>query len=151
MSHKPTEEEITRIREIFDRFDLDHDGEITTTELGTVLKSLGQEYSTEDLKEIIATVDADGTGTINFSEFVNLVIYQCETAKAAQDLAQAFSAFDRDGNGYISCAELKFVLKTLGRDGSDQEAREIVAEADCDGDGQISYEEFVKLITNSRG
>jgi len=143
---KPTEAEIARIKEIFDKFDLDHSGDISTSELSTVLKSLGQNYTIDELKEIVASVDIDGSGTIDFNEFVNLVMLQRENAKREQELKQAFSVFDRDGNGYISCAELKFVMQTLCPDITEEEAHGMIAEGDCDGDGQISYEEFAKLI-----
>ena len=149
MSYKPTEEELKRIKNIFNQFDLNHDGEIATTELASVLKSLGQEYSPEDIKEIISSVDSDGNGCISMVEFINLVLYQSQREKNAEELLQAFSVFDRDGNGYISSAELKFVLQTLCLNVTDQEVQEIITEADCNGDGQISYEEFVKLISKS--
>ena len=146
MAIEPNKEELSRIRDVFNQFDLDNDGEITTQELGIVLKGLGQEYTENELKEIVASVDADGTETINLDEFTKLAVYQSKTLNSVDELAAAFSMFDRDGNGYISSAELKFALKTLGKDVNDQEAQEIIIEADCDGDGQISYEEFAKLI-----
>ena len=54
--------------------------------------------------------------------------------------------FDRDGDEYISSAELKYALKTLC--GIDESvAQEIIIEADCNGDGQISYGEFSKYLS----
>jgi len=53
--------------------------------------------------------------------------------------------FDKDGNGYISAAELRHVMTNLGEKLSDVEVDEMIREADVDGDGQINYEEFVKV------
>ena len=48
-------------------------GCITLEELGTVIKSLGQDPSEEELQEMIREVDSDGNGTIEFGEFLNLM------------------------------------------------------------------------------
>lgn len=42
-------------------------------ELATVIKSLDQNPSEEELRDMINEVDADGNGTIEFSEFLNLM------------------------------------------------------------------------------
>jgi calmodulin len=48
-------------------------GSITTQELGTVMRSLGQNPTEAELKDMIHEVDADGDGTIDFSEFLDLM------------------------------------------------------------------------------
>ena len=54
--------------------------------------------------------------------------------------------FDKDGNGFISAAELRHVMTNLGEKLTDEEVDEMIREADIDGDGQINYEEFVKMM-----
>lgn len=46
--------------------DKDGDGQITTKELGTVMRSLGQNPSESELQDMINEVDADNNGTIDF-------------------------------------------------------------------------------------
>ena len=53
----------------------------------------------------------------------------------------ANEVFDRDGNGFISAAELRHVMTNLGEKLTDEEVDEMIREADVDGDGQINYEE----------
>ena len=48
--------------------------------------------------------------------------------------------FDKDGNGFISAAELRHVMTNLGEKLTDEEVDEMIREADIDGDGQINYE-----------
>ncbi len=55
------------------------------------------------------------------------------------ELKEAFRVFDRDGNGMISAAELKYVMTNLGEKLSNEEAEEMVREADLDGDGLFFY------------
>jgi calmodulin len=62
-----------------------------------------------------------------------------------EEIKEAFKVFDKDGNGFISAAELRHVMTNLGEKLSDVEVDEMIREADVDGDGQINYEEFVKV------
>ena len=45
--------------------------------------------------------------------------------------------FDKDGNGFISAAELRHVMTNLGEKLTDEEVDEMIREADIDGDGQV--------------
>ena len=59
---KFTDEQIQELKQAFALFDMDGSGEVSTDELGTVLATLGQKVSDEELVEIIAEVDQDGGG-----------------------------------------------------------------------------------------
>ena len=63
-------------------------------------------------------------------------------------LTASFRVFDKDGNGYISSAELRHVMTNLGEKLTDEEVDEMIREADIDGDGQVNYEEFVAMMTS---
>ena len=52
----------------------------------------------------------------------------------------------KDGNGFISAKELMQVMNSLGEKLSDDEVEAMIREADVDGDGQVNYEEFVKMM-----
>ena len=57
--------------------------------------------------------------------------------------------FDKDGNGFVSSSELKFVMSRLGVNFTDDELNEMVLEADIDGDGQVCFEEFYNMMMAS--
>ncbi|XP_066336427.1 calmodulin-2/4-like isoform X3 [Miscanthus floridulus] len=121
-------------------------GTITTKELGTVMRSLGQSPTEEELQGMVDEVDADGSGAIDFQEFLTLLARQMREANGADEdeLREAFRVFDQDQNGFISRDELRHVLQNLGEKLSDEELAEMLREADSDGDGQINYTEFAK-------
>nr|CAD7463735.1 unnamed protein product [Timema tahoe] len=60
MADQLTEEQIAEFKEAFSLFDKDGDGTITTKELGTVMRSLGQNPTEAELQDMINEVDADG-------------------------------------------------------------------------------------------
>jgi calmodulin len=148
MVEQLTEEQIAEFKEAFSLFDKDGDGSITTKELGTVMRSLGQTPTEAGLQEMIKEVDANGDGTIDFPEFLNLMAKKMQDTDTEDDLKEAFKVFDKDNDGYISAAELRHVLTNIGEKLSDEEVDEMIREADIDGDGQINYEEFVKMMIN---
>jgi len=140
------EEQIAEFKEAFSLFDKDGDGTITTKELGTVMRSLGQNPTEAELQDMINEVDADGNGTIDFPEFLTLMARKMKDTDSEEEILEAFKVFDKDGNGFISAAELRHVMTNLGEKLTDEEVDEMIREADIDGDGQINYEEFVKMM-----
>ncbi|CAN6354839.1 unnamed protein product, partial [Urochloa humidicola] len=146
MADQLTDEQIAEFKEAFSLFDKDGDGCITTKELGTVMRSLGQNPTEAELQDMINEVDADGNGTIDFPEFLNLMARKMKDTDSEEELKEAFRVFDKDQNGFISAAELRHVMTNLGEKLTDEEVDEMIREADVDGDGQINYEEFVKVM-----
>ncbi|EMS66519.1 Calmodulin-like protein 1 [Triticum urartu] len=129
-----SQEQIQEFREAFKLFDKDGDGTITTKELGTVMRSLGQHPTEDELKDMV-------------EEFLGLVARQMRgDAEAEEELHEAFRVFDKDNNGFISLDELRTVMKNLGEKLSEDELNEMLQEADADGDGQINYKEFAKVM-----
>lgn len=119
----------------FALFDKNGDGCITTEELGTVMRSLGQNPTEESLRQMIREVDADENGTIDFAEFLTLMARKTQTKDSEAEILEAFKVFDKDGSGKISPAELRQVMGNLGEKLSDQEVEEMMTEADLNGDG----------------
>ena len=73
MGDQLTEEQIAEFKEAFSLFDKDGDGTITPNELGTVMRSLEQDPTEEELQDMINNVDSDCNGTIDFPEFLTMM------------------------------------------------------------------------------
>lgn len=63
-----------------------------------------------------------------------------------EEIREAFRVFDKDGNGFISAAELRHVMTNLGEKLTDEEVDEMIREADIDGDGQVNYEGMFSFL-----
>jgi calmodulin len=128
------------------------------------MRSLGQNPSESELQDMINEVDADNNGTIDFpgtlsrnhsseasthkvcAEFLTMMARKMKDTDSEEEIREAFKVFDRDNNGFISAAELRHVMTSIGEKLTDDEVDEMIREADQDGDGRIDYNEFVQLM-----
>lgn len=90
--------------------------------------------------------DKDGNGTIDFAEFMEMMPRQEKDDNAEEEMLEAFQVFDTDGNGSITADELRQIFSNLGEKLTDEEINDMIKEADMDGDGEINYQEFVKMM-----
>mmetsp|Transcript_2907 Transcript_2907/g.4717 ORF Transcript_2907/g.4717 Transcript_2907/m.4717 type:complete len:150 (+) Transcript_2907:171-620(+) len=140
------EEQIAEFKETFALFDEDKDGRLSMKDLGTMFNALGQNPTEQDLGIMIQEVDADEQGRIDFPSFLTLMAQKVKDTDTEEELIEAFKVFDRDQNGFISAGELRYSMTNLGEKLTDAEVDEMIREADADGDGQINYDEFVKMM-----
>ena len=146
MTENLSDEKITEFKAAFGLFDKDRDGSITTKELGTVMRNLGANPTKVELNAMIKEVDENDDGTIDFKEFLYLMVRKMKDTDTEEELLEAFKVFDRDSNGYITSHELRHVMSKLGENLTPEDLEQMIKEADIDGDGQIDYEEFVRLM-----
>eukprot|EP01114_Cavostelium_apophysatum_P005865 TRINITY_DN1702_c0_g1_i3.p1 TRINITY_DN1702_c0_g1~~TRINITY_DN1702_c0_g1_i3.p1 ORF type:complete len:160 (-),score=21.65 TRINITY_DN1702_c0_g1_i3:121-564(-) len=143
-----SEEQIAEYKEAFHLFDRDGDGKITTKELGTVLRSVGQNPTEKDLGNLI---DPTHSGLIDFDEFTKLVIKQMQQSIASEEeIINALRVFDKEHNNTISAAELRHIMSNMGEKLTDEEVDDMLRECDVDSDGKINYVEFVKTLVASK-
>lgn len=58
----------------------------------------------------------------------------------------AFKTFDKDGSGKININEIKAIFDYTNDDSKDEVFRNMIEEADANGDGEISLEEFTAMM-----
>ncbi|XP_059178172.1 calmodulin-like isoform X2 [Physella acuta] len=142
-----SQQEISDFQEAFGLFDKDSDGFINSADIGTVIRSLGGVITDAEIKAMVGQFDHKN-GMVDFADFLALMATTLSKKESPDELLQAFQVFDRDGNGYISAAELRHVMTNLGEKLSDEDVEEMIREADIDGNGQVNYTEFVRMITS---
>lgn len=87
---------------------------------------------------IIIQADKDENGVIDFPEFVQMMQVQSATADN-DEIKEAFEMFDKNGDGCVSGAELRYMMASFGRRMTDPEIDEMLALADTNGDKEIDY------------
>ncbi|CAN4116530.1 unnamed protein product [Withania somnifera] len=142
------ENQLVQFKEGITLFDKHGHECITIEDLAIVIRSLDQNPTEEELCHMINGVDVDhDNGTMEFSEFFNLISKKIKETDPEEELKEAFKVFDKDQNGYISANDLRHVMINLGEKLTDEEAEQMIKEADLDGDGQVNFDEFVKMMT----
>ena len=149
MAEQLTEEQLAKIKAAFSLFDKDGDGIITVKDLGTVMQSLGEHLTEAELQDMIDKVDGHGNGVVDFSDFRTMMAQKMQDADSEEEIRQAFRVFDRNGNGFISPDEFRYVMTSLGEKLTEEEFDQMFTDADLNGDGQINYEEFVTMMTSN--
>ena len=137
-------EEIKKLKEEFDKFDLNKDGEISKDELIKYLEKLyPYQEAVERADDIFKEIDFNHDGCINFSEFIT-ANFKKDKLLSEKTLQKTFNLLDLDGNGFITLDELKESMPIEIT--SKLEWRELIEEVDKDGDNQISFEEFKEMM-----
>merc|ERR1711988_405728 len=120
------------------------------SKLGVSIKDISQErawikndiFSVEDVV-VVETKDSEHANQM-FTElekrYDNVHFFGDEVARQQEELA--FEFYDKDGDGYITKAEIGKLSKSLTK----EQIEKVFTRFDADGDGRISYAEFRKMM-----
>ncbi|BFZ06077.1 hypothetical protein BsWGS_09116 [Bradybaena similaris] len=146
-----TREELEDVQDVFDLFDFwdGRDGFIDAVKVGDLLRCV-------DLNPTLANIrswggeDKPGEKQLSYEEF--LAIYkQTKSVKewgTFRDFVEAFKSFDREGQGYISAAEMRHLLTAMAERLTDDDVDEIIRLTDItiDLEGNVKYEDFINKV-----
>ncbi|GAB9467040.1 hypothetical protein Gpo141_00004400 [Globisporangium polare] len=145
------EEDLEEIREAFHLFDTDGSGSIDARELKAAMRALGFQVKKAEIRQMIADIDKDESGTINVDEFIEMMTGKMNSRDPREEIIKIFKLFDDDNTGKISFRNLKRVCAELGETLTDDEMQEMIDEADRDGDGSINEDEFLRVMKKRSG
>jgi Ca2+-binding EF-hand superfamily protein len=111
-------EEIEQCRVAFNKFDKDGSGSIADWELKQMLQSMGQDPSDDEIFEMIAQVDDDGSNEIDFGEFCKVIQIQKAASAGQSDETDTIDAFialggNADKSGQVSADKLRGIIKEV--------------------------------------
>ena len=141
--------EIEDVREVFDLFDFwdGRDGMVDGAKVADFLRCCGLN-PTNTLVEKNGGTKKLGDKQYTFEEILPIfgVVHKETDTGTHADFMEGFKTFDREGQGFMSAAELRSVLTLMGERLNDSEVNEIIksTETQEDLDGNIKYEDFIK-------
>jgi Ca2+-binding EF-hand superfamily protein len=97
-----THDKIAEIQEAFGVMDVDDDGVLSRSELITIMRSLGLNPTAEELEMMLKECDLDSSGSIDFKEFLNLVIRTPEQAIDPRAFGRAATSLSTASSGVFS-------------------------------------------------
>ena len=145
VSQMATKEEMDELHKAFSSLDKNSDGKLSRDELLTgFTEIMGAAAAQDEVERIMNTVDTDGNGWIDYSEFVMATLNK-KNLLSDERLEAAFRIFDKDNNGFIDASEIRAVLGK-GKNLDDGVWEELIQEVDINGDGEVSFKEFKKMM-----
>mmetsp|Transcript_6432 Transcript_6432/g.14518 ORF Transcript_6432/g.14518 Transcript_6432/m.14518 type:complete len:186 (-) Transcript_6432:292-849(-) len=142
VAHKSSSAEIIDMRKAFDKYDEKKDGVISMEEFKLALAEFN--YTDDELNEMFSQMDVNNNGVILYTEFLAATL-EMHGRVEEKRLAEAFDHIDDDDSGFISKENL---VKLLGENESRSRIEKLIQEVDTDGDGMISFEEFLIMFRN---
>jgi len=138
--------EIEKLMEVFIKLDVNEDGQLSQQEIVDGIRRLGGSLPS-DFTEVLTGIDTDGSGVIDYTEFLAASIDQklyCQE----QSCREAFSIFDLDGDGTIALDELSKAVEHITDDAAVKEMsiEDLMAQYDLNKDGVIDFSEFLAMM-----
>ncbi|KAL0382302.1 UNVERIFIED_CONTAM: putative calcium-binding protein CML13 [Sesamum calycinum] len=121
-----SDDQVSSMKEAFTLFDTDGDGKIAPSELGILMRSLGESQCPFD-----------------FPRFLDLMSKHLKPEPFDRQLRDAFKVLDKDGTGYVVVSDLRHILTSIGEKLEPAEFDEWIREVDVGSDGKIRYEDFI--------
>ncbi|XP_072173484.1 myosin-2 essential light chain-like [Diadema setosum] len=143
-----TEEQLSEMQECFSLFDKIGDGKIDTDQLGEVMRANGGNPTQAEVRKLLQEFDSGHR--ISFEEFLPIMTATIKKKEQGtmDEFVEGLRVFDKDSSGLINSAELRHVMTSLGEKMSDEEVDSLIAGCE-DAQGQVNYEEFVKMVYNN--
>jgi len=142
-----TTQQLQEVNEAFQLLDSDKDSKIDYYELKVALKALGFDVKKDEILRLFRSYDPQDTGHISREDFIEISRDMILKRDPMEELENAFKLFDRDDQGGISVASLRRVARELDLSPSEDDLRAMIDEFDTDGDGMVSLDDFVQIMT----
>ena len=138
------------LKEMFRILDVDKTGKVNINDLKDVMESIGNQGRNSMVYHLLIFHENQGKNYIDFSDFLQIMAQPLNYANSENDVEKIFSRFDPSLE-YIDYDRLRKVAIDLNENLDAYELKEMIKIADPDGDGQVTFDDFYKMMTTPYG
>ncbi|XP_063814168.1 parvalbumin alpha-like isoform X2 [Pseudophryne corroboree] len=148
------------MKKVFQMLDQGQDGFIEEDAVALIMKGFsheGRSLTEKEIKDVLADGDKNGDGKISldapasfnpkkYFELLGL------NRKSKDDKIQVFHMLDQNASGFLEEDDLGLIMKGFSPEGTsltEKEIKDILADGDKKGDGKISLDEFITMVSES--
>lgn len=124
-------------KQIFQKFDKNNNGKLSLEEFREVALAFSINIPDKEITNMFKEFDVNGDGALDADEF---------TLCIDNMLKEAFDFCDTDGDGKVTASEFHAAMTGLGEEFTEEKCAEMVEAVDADGDGYLSFDEFMVMI-----
>jgi len=145
-----SEDQIAEFQRIFSSFDYQKKNQVSSQDLSSLLRALGQYWTKTELEELANEVNAEHNGYLNFAGFLNIMTRKVKPSdeRSEENDRDLFKALEdlEEGSEKMNVKELKKIVMDLGENITEEEFNEMVQEVGVDENGDVKYREFVRNL-----
>jgi Ca2+-binding EF-hand superfamily protein len=144
-------EERKLLEQMFAEIDTDFSGTLTNEEVALLMERVyGAHLPEDELERLYNAFDDSNDGVVTLDEFIKAIVTVPEL-KFVGDMFKwklSFGRFDADHSGFVDNQELMEMVREIYGDASEQDVQSLMAQFDDgeDGDGQVSWPEFLQVM-----
>jgi Ca2+-binding EF-hand superfamily protein len=146
----------TEIQQMFDLFDTDGSGTMELNEIRVVFWALGFQLEGYEAALMIAdvlgiTAQEAQERSLTKEEFLMIIADKISESDTAEQMVSTFKLFDTENKGFLLIKDLKRVAEEVSVPFTDEELEMIMADIDADGGGEVTCDEWIRVMMQNKG
>jgi centrin-1 len=140
------EDQMDELREAFGLFDSDNKGALDARELKAAIRAMGFDVKKDQVRKMMQDIGREPNQLISQPDFFEIMRDKMHEKGSREEIMKIFQLFDEEHTGRITLRNLKRIALEIGDPATEEELREMIAEADRDGDGALNFDEFYRVM-----
>lgn len=141
-----SQDQLGEIQEAFTLFDSESKGALDARELKAAVRAMGFDVKKELVRKMMLEVGKETNQLVNLTDFTEMLRPRMHEKGSREELMKIFQLFDDNRSGKITLRDLKRVATEIGESITEDELKEMLGEADRDGDGALNFDEFYRVM-----
>ncbi|CAF0914065.1 unnamed protein product [Rotaria sordida] len=149
LSNEFSAEKIQDLQAAFSIMDTQSKGFVGAEDIIQVAEAANMILAENEAQLLLGSADEDHSGGIDMREFISIMTTPIKPEDLEDELRATFRVFDKDGKGTINANELKRFVRLWDRELTEDEADDMIGQADPHRTGVINYDAFVQFLLHT--